>query len=615
MSAAPGRVSRRFLLRALAALTAAAALPPLAARRAGAAMPALPPGIGRGRPVAIIGAGVAGLTAGWVLARHGFRVTIYEADDRYGGRSLSPRPVRPEYRDWWFAKYDPERRFPKMYVSEYREDPARSPDPLPQICRFDDTLWDPQSGKPPVELFLNAGPGRIPSNHVALIDLCHRTGVALEPYIFLSTYNLLQSGAFNGGVPIALHQVKYSLIGQIAEMLATVVKDGHLLGQYSQAYRDQVLRMLQAVGDLNAEDRYIGSPRIGYSHNPGGWRDPGVVNPVVPFDQTLDSGFVGGGNPETSPGSFLFNSDNLFWQTSLLQPVGGMDRIWQQLLLQEIPPDSVALRADDPRAAGLASRDGAGKGVRRYVGDLVLLNHAATAIQDDPGQSKIFVKYQWSDAPTGKTGTGVAEAEFCVSTMAANLLANIPTSLPDWFRAALADVTQTPAIKVGWQGRTRFWETENNIYGGISWTDDIIGQIWYPSEDFTAHTGVLTGAYNRGPMASVFGQYSQAQRLQAALAGGEKLHAGFTQKVFSDKGLTIAWQNMPHQVGGWPADTATEQPEIYRKITTLPQGRLYLAGDVWSYLPGWQEGAVTSAYAAVEAMAYGLTVGEVSAVR
>src|SRR5271165_2780554 len=56
------------------------------------------------------------------------------------------------------------------------------------------------------------------------------------------------------------------------------------------------------------------------------------------------------------------------------------------------------------------------------------------------------------------------------------------------------DFLMTPAIKVGWQTVSRFWEEENNIYGGISWTTDIIGQIWYPSEDFNARTAVITGA-------------------------------------------------------------------------------------------------------------------------
>ena len=75
--------------------------------------------------------------------------------------------------------------------------------------------------------------------------------------------------------------------------------------------------------------------------------------------------------------------------------------------------------------------------------------------------------------------------------------------------------------------------------------------------------------------------------------------------------MTIAWHYMPNQVGGWPSLTASTQPEVYRKITTLPQGRIYLAGDAWSYLPGWQEGSVSSVYAAVEALAYGLNVDTV----
>ena len=112
-------VSRRFLMRAMSALAGAAALPPMLPRRAHAAMPDLPANFGKGRTVAIVGAGVAGLTAGWKLANAGFKVTIYEGDSRYGGRSLTPRPIRAEYRKWWFDKYNPERLFPNMYVSEY----------------------------------------------------------------------------------------------------------------------------------------------------------------------------------------------------------------------------------------------------------------------------------------------------------------------------------------------------------------------------------------------------------------------------------------------------------------------------------------------------------------
>jgi monoamine oxidase len=599
MTSDANSLSRRAILRAMTALAGAAALPSLGTNRARAAMPDLPANFGKGRSVAIVGGGVAGLTAGWKLANAGFNVTIYEADSRYGGRSLTPRPERAEYREWWFSKYNPHKLFPEMYVSSYHE-VSPSPVTQTQTCRFDDPAWKPHSGQPPVELFLNAGPGRIPSDHVALIELCLKTGVALEPYIFQSNYNLLQSPKFHGGVPIAYNQVNYSLKGQVAELLAKQIAT-----EQPSDHRTKMLDMLQQFGDLTQQNDFTGSTRLGYSDYPGGWRTPGKVKPVVPLDQTLDSGFVGGGNPELSPGSFLFNADNIDWQNSLMQPVGGMDRVWQGLLVQDVPAAAVRPRSGDPhggdpRARALAAR----RGGQRYVGDLVLLNHQVTAIVDDDKANKIRIDYVWKDPATGKTESGRDIADFCFSSMAPNLLATLTTNLSGDFRKALAAVDQTPAFKVGWQAKSRFWQTENNIYGGISWTDDIIGQIWYPSEDFNARTGVLTGAYNRGEAATEFGKWDQSARIKAGLAGGAKLHPGFADKVYADKGLTIAWQYMPFQLGGWPSDTANTQPAVYEAITDLPQGRLYLAGDAWSYLPGWQEGAITSVYAAIDALAH-----------
>ena len=67
-----------------------------------------------------------------------------------------------------------------------------------------------------------------------------------------------------------------------------------------------------------------------------------------------------------------------------------------------------------------------------------------------------------------------------------------------------------PAFKFGWQSRSRFWEEEDEIYGGISWTRHIITQIWYPSYGFQAVKGVLTGAYTYGKAAGIFGAMSQA---------------------------------------------------------------------------------------------------------
>jgi monoamine oxidase len=215
--------------------------------------------------------------------------------------------------------------------------------------------------------------------------------------------------------------------------------------------------------------------------------------------------------------------------------------------------------------------------------------------------------------------------DFCISTMSPSLLDGVlsgDSRVPEAFRQGLAGFAETgrwnegqepptndptpnawtPAIKVGWQGRTRFWETRDEIYGGISWTTDPIGQVWYPSEDFTERTGIMTGAYNRGGGAVTFAANDQAERLRLAREGFAKLHPQDVDQL--EHGVSIAWQYMPHQSGGWAGDTALEDPSLYRQITSFaPDSRFYCAGDTWSYWPGWQEGSVASAYCAVNAIA------------
>ena len=114
----------------------------------------------------------------------------------------------------------------------------------------------------------------------------------------------------------------------------------------------------------------------------------------------------------------------------------------------------------------------------------------------------------------------------------------------------------------------------------------------------------MTGAYNRGPPAERFGRYSHEKRLEVALEGGEKLHRGFENLVYRDRGISIAWQNMPHIHGGWADETAENDPVVYKRLNDLlPEGRVYLAGDYLSHMPGWQEGAVLSAELAVSGIA------------
>ncbi len=60
------------------------------------------------------------------------------------------------------------------------------------------------------------------------------------------------------------------------------------------------------------------------------------------------------------------------------------------------------------------------------------------------------------------------------------------------------------------------WDTEVGvvpIFGGISWTDDDITQVWYPSCDFHGKLGVLTGTYKFSKIAWEWGNMPIRDRL------------------------------------------------------------------------------------------------------
>ena len=194
-------------------------------------------------------------------------------------------------------------------------------------------------------------------------------------------------------------------------------------------------------------------------------------------------------------------------------------------------------------------------------------------------------------------------ADHVIATLSPSLLAQLGGNfLGPRVKQVLSSVGMAPAYKVGWQGRSRFWEEEDRIYGGISWTKDIISQIWYPSFGFNSPTGVLVGAYSYLAEAVEFEKLDRGQRLEVALRGGEKLHPGFRDKVFAENGISIAWARMPYQAGGWANDTAYTQPDVFEDMADIDLigRRVFVAGDWFSYWPGWQLGALDSAHLATD---------------
>jgi monoamine oxidase len=72
-----------------------------------------------------------------------------------------------------------------------------------------------------------------------------------------------------------------------------------------------------------------------------------------------------------------------------------------------------------------------------------------------------------------------------------------------------------------------------------------------------------------------------------------------------DKGISIAWQHVPHQEGGWASwDSSSEEDRrAYARLLAPDRKIFFVTGDQVSPVSGWQEGAVMSAEHVVEQIA------------
>src|SRR5581483_11323311 len=119
-------------------------------------------------------------------------------------------------------------------------------------------------------------------------------------------------------------------------------------------------------------------------------------------------------------------------------------------------------------------------------------------------------------------GTHEAHADWCICTIPLSVLGQIPMTVGAPMRNAIESVAYAASVKAGLQFKRCFWEEDEAIYGGISYTDQPIGMISYPSTGYFGRKGVILGAYTFGPHAFELTAMSPQERLEACLEQGAK---------------------------------------------------------------------------------------------
>ena len=172
-------------------------------------------------------------------------------------------------------------------------------------------------------------------------------------------------------------------------------------------------------------------------------------------------------------------------------------------------------------------------------------------------------------------------------------------------RKAFTGMPMTAQYKIAWES-PRFWEKERNIYGGISFLNDTVDLVWYPSAKMFSPTGVVIAGFNLEcedltNKLTAFGALPSTEaKLDASRAAVEKLHPGCSHLL--SKPVYVSWAKIPYSLGAYANNRHVECDAAYAQLDK-PQGRTYFAGDYLSHLVGWQEGAVLSSHHAIERIA------------
>jgi|RhiMethySRZTD1v2_1073278.scaffolds.fasta_scaffold19369_4 monoamine oxidase len=380
-------------------------------------------------------------------------------------------------------------------------------------------------------LYFNAGPMRISHHHHTTLAYCKELQVPVEVFVAdsESAYLSTRSAAMNGR-RVRLREARADFDGYIAELLGKSLSQAQLDQALTTEDRDRLMAYLRRLGALDQQRTYRGSPRrSGYEQR----------SEPLPLRDLLGANF-----------DFALGID---WdsQPAMMQVVGGMDRL----------------------PAALATR----------LGNRVVYRAAVREIRQN--ERGVWVVYADANGQLKR-----ADADYLVTTIPLPVLNEIQKDLSPPVQSAIAASNYDGAGKIGLQFKRRFWEEDDEIYGGRSWTTDHeIGQIIYPSHGFNSRKGVLIGYYldfQRTMRARL-----PAERQRLALEQGARVHPQYVTEF--ESAFSVSWPRVPWNRGSW----RSEAPAALTALAALqqPDGRVHFAGDYMTNQSSWMNGAFESA--------------------
>jgi monoamine oxidase len=256
----------------------------------------------------------------------------------------------------------------------------------------------------------------------------------------------------------------------------------------------------------------------------------------------------------------LFREDGGNYYTNMCEIVGGMDNLPYAFLPE------------------LSSR----------------IRYGARMIAIDQTPDEAVIHYQTA------AGRFEMRADYAIITVPFPVLRHVEVLKP-FSRAkqrAIRQLHYDASAKIFFQTRSRFWETEEGIYGGGTVTDLAIRNLFYTSYGKETGRGILLASYTWSEDAQRWGSLPPHERIEQALENVAVIHPQVAAEF--EAGASHMWHDDPFAGGAFALFDPGQQTLLHDEIVK-PEGRVHFAGEHASNYHAWIQGAFESGlHAAIE---------------